>query len=295
MVSAGRFHHAQSQLHRFLNMIGGYTASVNSYSLGASEVILPHVVGTAAEVLRRATTWKAILEHTELVVAFGGMNVKNAWVSPGGVTRHTLPPSLEEAGRRGLQFELFSPLRSDLPEHVHATWHPVVPGTDTAVMLALAHVLVTEGRHDMEFLDRYTVGADRLIAYVRGEEDGVAKTPEWASEVTGIAAATIRDLARRMTEHRTLITVSWGLQRAQHGEQPVWMGIALAALLGQIGLPGGGFGHGYGSMADVGAPTVPYPLPVFPQGRNPVATFIPVAQISHLLENPGGVLEYDGR
>jgi biotin/methionine sulfoxide reductase len=293
--SAGRFHHAQGQLHRFLNCIGGYTASVNSYSLGASEVILPHVVGSAAEVLRRATTWKAILEHTELVVAFGGMNVKNAWVSPGGVTRHTLIPSLAEAGRRGLSFELFSPLRSDLPPDVQATWHPVIPGTDTAMMLALAHVLVTEGLHDTEFLDKYTVGADRLIAYVLGEEDGQPKSPEWAEAISGIAASTIRELARRMVEHRTLVTVSWGLQRTQHGEQPVWMGIALAALLGQVGLPGGGFGHGYGSMADVGAPTVPYPLPLFEQGRNPIDTYIPVAQISHLLENPGGTLDYDGR
>ena len=293
--SAGRFHHAQSQLHRFLNGIGGYTASVNSYSLGASEVILPHIVGTAAEVLRRATTWKAILEHTELVVAFGGMNVKNAWVSPGGVTRHTLAPSLAEAARRGLTFELFSPLRSDLPDDVTATWQPIVPGTDVAVMLALAHVLVTEGLHDVEFLERYTVGADRVIDYVLGREDGVAKTPEWAEPITSIPAETVRALARRMAEQRTLVTVSWGLQRTQHGEQPVWMGIALAALLGQIGLPGGGFGHGYGSMADVGAPTVPYPLPLFEQGRNRVDTYIPVAQISHLLENPGGTLDYDGR
>ena len=53
------------------------------------------------------------------------------------------------------------------------------------------------------------------------------------------------------------------------------MGIALAALLGQIGLPGGGFGHGYGSMADVGAPRCPYPLPTFDQGRNPVSHLHP--------------------
>ena len=294
-ASAGRFHHAQSQLHRFLNRIGGYTASVNSYSLGASEVILPHVVGGAGEVLRRATTWKSILEHTELVVAFGGMNPKNAWVSPGGVTRHTLVPSLAEAGRRGLRFELFSPLRTDLPPDVRPTWHPVVPGTDVAVMLALAHVLVTEGLHDRDFLDRCTVGADRLVAYVVGEEDGTAKTPEWAERISGIPASTTRDLARRMAAARTLVTVSWGLQRTRHGEQPVWMGIALASLLGQIGLPGGGFGHGYGSMADVGAPTVPYNLPAFEQGRNPVDTYIPVAQIARLLEEPGGTLDYDGR
>jgi len=294
-ASAGRFHHAQSQLHRFLNCIGGYTASVNSYSLGASDVILPHVVGDSAEVLRRATTWKAILEHTELVVAFGGMNVKNAFVSPGGVTRHTLPPSLADAGRRGLAFELFSPLRSDLNPDVRATWHPIVPGTDTAVMLALAHVLISEGLHDPEFLERYCVGGDRLLAYVTGAEDGVPKDPAWAERISAIDAATIRDVARRMADHRTLVTVSWALQRTRHGEQPVWMGIALASLLGQIGLPGGGFGHGYGSMADVGAPRVPYPLPVYSVGRNDVDTFIPVAQISALLENPGGVLEYNGR
>jgi biotin/methionine sulfoxide reductase len=294
-ASAGRFHHAQGQLHRFLNCIGGYTASVNSYSLGASEVVLPHIVGGADEVLRRATTWNAILEHTELVVAFGGMNVKNAWVSPGGVTRHTLPPSLEAAARRGLAFELFSPLRSDLIDDVRATWHPIVPGTDVAAMLAIAHELIASGAHDTAFLDQYCVGGDRLVAYVMGDEDGVPKTPEWAAAITSIEPRVFRDLARRMTEHRTLVTVSWSLQRTRHGEQPVWMGIALAALLGQIGLPGGGFGHGYGSMADVGAPRVPYSLPVFRQGRNPVTTYIPVAQITHLLEHPGETLDYDGR
>jgi biotin/methionine sulfoxide reductase len=293
-ASAGRFHHAQSQLHRFLNCLGGYTSSVNSYSLGASEVILPHVVGGTRDVLRRATTWKAILEHTELVVSFGGMNTKNAWVSPGGVTRHTLVPSLDAAARRGLRFELFSPLRTDLPPAVAAAWHPIVPGTDTAVMLALGHTLVSEGLHDRGFLDRCTEGWERLAAYLLGETDGQPKDAAWAAALSGVGADTITGLARRMAAARTLVTVSWGLQRTEHGEQPVWAGLALACLLGQVGLPGGGFGHGYGSMADVGAPTVPYPLPVFDQGRNPVKTFIPVAQITTLLEQPGGMLDYDG-
>jgi biotin/methionine sulfoxide reductase len=293
-ASAGRFHHAQSQLHRFLNCIGGYTRSVHSYSLGASEVILPHVVGGIGEVLARATTWKTILEHTELVVAFGGMNVKSAWTSPGGVTVHRLPPAMAEAARRGLRFELFSPLRTDLAPEVSTAWHPVVPGTDVAVMLALVHVLVTEGLHDAEFLDRYCVGADRLTAYVLGEEDGVAKDPEWAGAISGIAPDVLRDLARRMAASRTLVTVSWALQRTRHGEQPVWMGIALAAFLGQIGLPGGGFGHGYGSEADIGAPRVSLARPVLEQGRNPVGAYIPVAQITRLLEGPGDELDYDG-
>src|SRR5262249_61803238 len=142
---------------------------------------------------------------------------------------------------------------------------------------------------------RYCVGADRLIAYITGDEDGQPKDPAWAAAISGIPAATIVELARRMAANRTLVTVSWALQRTRHGEQPVWMGIALAALPGQIGLPGGGFGHGYGSMADVGLPRVPYPLPTFPIGRNRVDTFIPVAQISTLLENPGGSLDYNAR
>ena len=43
-ASAGRFHHAQSQIHRFLNVIGGYTKSVNTYSFAAAEVMMPHVI-----------------------------------------------------------------------------------------------------------------------------------------------------------------------------------------------------------------------------------------------------------
>jgi len=296
-ASAGRFHHAQSQVHRFLNCIGGYTFSVNDYSDGAAEVILPHVVGArgTGEIIWQGTSWEAILEHTGLVVAFGGMNPKNSAVSSGGMARHMLAPSLAEAARRGLRFELFSPLRADLPPEVEATWHPIVPGTDTAVMLALAHVLVTEDLHDREFLDRFCVGADRLLAYVRGETDGLAKTPEWAESLSAMAAGTIRDLAHRMASERTLISVSYSLQRTRHGEQPVWMGVALAALLGQIGLPGGGFGHGFASSAWIGEPLFRHPRPTLPQGTNPVASFIPCAQITHLLENPGGTLDYDGR
>ncbi len=90
-----------------------------------------------------------------------------------------------------------------------------------------------------------------------------------------------------MAAARTLVTVTWSLQRAEHGEQPVWAGLALAALLGQIGLPGGGFGHGYGSMGDVGSDGPTLPIPALPQGTNPVSDFIPVARIADLLLAPG--------
>lgn len=73
----------------------------------------------------------------------------------------------------------------------------------------------------------------------------------------------VTDLARRMASGRTLVTVTWSLQRIKHGEQAPWMGVTLAAMLGQFGLPGGGFGHGYGSMNEPGLAPVPYPLPTF--------------------------------
>ncbi len=84
-----------------------------------------------------------------------------------------------------------------------------------------------------------------------------------------------------------MVTVSWSLQRVRHGEQAPWMGLTLAAMLGQIGLPGGGFGHGYGSQNEVGMAPLRCRLPTFPQGLNPVTTFIPVAAVSDMLLHPG--------
>ncbi|WP_370357313.1 molybdopterin-dependent oxidoreductase [Catenulispora sp. MAP12-49] len=290
-ASAGRFHHAQSQLHRFLNLAGGFTSSRNSYSLGTSLVVLPHIVGDAEAVLRAGSSWPTITENTELIVAFGGIPAKNVFVTPGGVTRHVTPGALEALSAH---VALISPLRADLPEPVDATWYPIAPATDVALMLALAHTLLVEDLHDRAFLDRYTVGAAEFERYVRGAADGVPKDADWAAARCGIAAEDIRALARRMAASRTLLTVTWSLQRIQHGEQPVWAAIALAALLGQIGLPGGGFGHGYGSMGDVGDHGPQLRLPYLSQGRNPVDEYIPVARIADMLLNPGAQYDYDG-
>ena len=84
-----------------------------------------------------------------------------------------------------------------------------------------------------------------------GETDGQPKDADWAAPISGIPADTIRALARRMAATRTMITASWSLQRAHHGEQPYWAVVLLASALGQIGLPGGGFGFGYGSGAGI--------------------------------------------
>ena len=293
--SAGRLHHAQSQVHRFLNGIGGYVRSVNDYSRGASLVLLPHLVGAAAaaDIRARPVSWPLVAEHTDLLVTFGGVRRSNGWVVPGGHARHAAGELARTAGRSTRVVSL-SAQRDDAMDGLDAEWIGVMPGTDTAVMLALVHVLVVDGLADEAFLARYTVGADRVRAYVLGETDGTPKTPEWAEQVSRTPAGRIRELAHEMAAGRTLVNVVYALQRGERGEQPVFAGLTLAAFLGHVGLPGGGFTHGLGSMGDYGGGRESVRLPTFPQGTNPVAEHIPCARIADLLLGPGTDLAYDG-
>jgi biotin/methionine sulfoxide reductase len=292
--SAGRFHHAQGQLHRFLNCLGGYVASRNTYSNGALTPLMRHVVGSERDYLDKATSWEVIAEHTELFVSFGGVPLKNLSVNPGGIGQHTSQEQLRAAHHRGTSFVLVSPLRDDLSASLDAEWLPVVPGTDIALMLGLAHTLVTEGLADSTFLERYCAGYETFEAYLMGTDGGVPKSPEWAESICQIPAATLRSLARRMARSRTLVNVNYSLQRAHHGEQAPWMAVTLAAMLGQIGLPGGGFGQGYGSLPYVGRRSQYCGPSALPQGENPVEAFIPVARIADMLLAPGQTFDYDG-
>jgi biotin/methionine sulfoxide reductase len=294
-ASAGRFHDAQHQLHRFLNLAGGYVRSVNSYSSGAGSVILPHIIGPQSSVAGNNVSWEELVEESALVLAFGGMALKNNDVGGGGTSRHIARDHLIGARRRGVEFHVIGPLRDDLPGEVEAAWHSIRPGTDVALMLALAHTLVGEGLHDRAFLDRLCAGWEGFEAYLLGKSDGQPKDAPWAAAICGIPADEIIALARRCAGRRTLVTCSMSLQRAEHGEQPVWMGVVLAAMLGQIGLPGGGFAYALGATSNTGKPPLAVPLPTMPTGRNSVADFIPVARIADMLLHPGEAFDYNGK
>ena len=293
-ASAGRFHHAMGQHHRFMNLHGGYTGSVNSYSLGAAEVILRRVVAPFWTMYGEFTSWPVIAENTDLIVMFGGMALKNAQIDGGGAGRHTTQHWLRRCRDACVAFVNVGPLGDDAADFLDAQRLTPRPNTDTAIMLGLAHTLVAEGLHDDAFLARYCVGFGRFRPYLIGESDGQAKDADWAAAIAGVDAEAIRALARRMAAGRTLISVSWSVQRGDHGEQPYWMAVTLAAMLGQIGLPGGGFGFGYGAVASVGNPVGGLAGPSLSAGVNPIDAFIPVARIADLLLNPGGTLAYDG-
>ncbi|MBS0245191.1 MAG: molybdopterin-dependent oxidoreductase [Proteobacteria bacterium] len=292
--SAGRFHHAQSQVHRFLNSIGGYVRSVQNYSYAAADTILPHVIGDKRGLIAHHTTWPQIARHTKLIVMFGGVPRKNAQVSSGGISRHILRESLAEARSNGAQIVSISPICDDTEAAAGAEWLPIRPGTDVALMLGIAHTLLAEQRIDRAFLASHTTGFERFAAYLDGRSDGVAKNADWAAAIAAISADTIRALARRMAANRTMIQMAWSLQRADHGEQPYWMAIVLAAMLGQIGLPGGGFGFGYGSVNGVGHAVPDMSWPSLPQGDNAIRDYIPVARIADMLLDPGGAYDFNG-
>jgi biotin/methionine sulfoxide reductase len=294
--SAGRFHHAQSQVHRFLNSAGGYVRHVDSYSLGAARVVMPHIVAPMDELMMQHHSWSVMQEHTRLMVCFGGIPAKNAQVTPGGDSEHRVRPALAELAQRGCRFVNFSPVRAHLDAPAHAVeWLPIRPGTDAAVMLALATTLVRAGLHDEEFLRRCCVGFERVRDYLLGAADGVVKDAQWAAAISGVNAARIERLARELAGTRSIVNVAWSLQRSEHGEQPYWAAVLLAAVIGQIGLPGGGFGVGYGSINLMGSAHARLPGPTLPQGRNAVKAFIPVARLTDMLLNPGAPYDYNGR
>lgn len=294
-TSAGRFHHAASQLKRMLNLVGGYTGHVDTYSIAAGPVILRHVLGSDEACNGRGTTLDTVADHTETLLIFGSLSPRTAQSDAGGVARHLLEGYLERLSQRRVRCILVSPNRTDLPGWVDAEWWPVRPNTDTALMLALAREIVVGGLADNEFLDRHCTGSDEFLSYLEGAQDGIEKNAEWAAAITGISAAAIRGLAPSLVTTRSMLTVSWSLQRALHGEQPYWAALALACVAGQVGKPGGGVGYGYGSVGGVGPPFGRYKAPALPQLKNPTGSFIPVARISDMLLGPGKPFVYEGK
>ncbi len=293
-ASAGRFHHAPSQLKRFLNACGGFVNSEGNYSFGAALVLLPHIVGNFNVLVEQATRLSNVRDSGSLVVSFGGFPPRNAQVSAGGVGHHCQEADLLACAKAGVKFVNISPVKTDMDDALRPEWLPPIPGSDVAVMLGLAHTLYTENLHDRSFLDRYTVGFDSFVPYLLGERDGIARDAEWAHKHSAIPAERIRMLAREMVSKRTLISTAFSLQRADFGEQPLWMTIVLAAMIGQIGLPGGGYGFGYGSDASIGVLGRPIDWPALPMGKNPVRDSIPVAMIAEMLLNPGGDYQFNG-
>lgn len=252
--STGNVHVSRTLLHRFMNLSGGFTGVTGDYSTGAAQVIMPHVTGSN-QVYEQQTSWPVVLENSKVVV-FWGLNpistLRVAWTS----SDEQGFKYFEQLKNSDKEIIIIDPIKTVSGKYFEgkARWIAPRPNTDVAMMLGMAQHLYSQGKYDKEFLQNYTVGFEKFVPYLTGQSDGVAKTPEWASEICGIGADVIKELAIKFYENRTMIMAGWGIQRAHHGEQAHWMIVTLCAMLGQIGLAGGGFGFSY-HYANGGAPT----------------------------------------
>ncbi len=94
---------------------------------------------------------------------------------------------------------------------VHADrWIPIMPNTDAAMYLAITYHWFKNGTYDKEYLKTHAVGVEKYEAYVMGEEDGVPKTPEWATPITGVPSRVIKALAEEWASKRTTVVIGNG-------------------------------------------------------------------------------------
>jgi trimethylamine-N-oxide reductase (cytochrome c) len=306
----GQFHSCTNHMNRAVGMHGNFVRKVGDYSTGAGQVILPYVLGST-EVYSQGTSWPLILENSKTIILWASDPVKNLQVGWTCETHESLgyfEQLRDKVADGSIRVISVDPVRSKTQNFIGCEQLYIHPQTDVPFMLAVAHTLYSEGLHDQEFLDVYALGFERFIQYVLGEsEDKVEKTPEWAAEICGVEAERIREFARLIAADRTQLVFGWGVQRQQHGEQPYWMGAVLAAMLGQIGLPGGGisYSHHYSS---VGVPASGASTPgAFPLnldlGKKPkhdstdfmgASSTIPVARWIDCLLEPGGKIQYNG-
>lgn len=291
--STGKLHSAPTLVRRLLGLHGGYVDNTGDFSVAAAMAILPHVLG-GIEVYEQQTAWPTVIKHADTVVLWGCDLLKNNQIG-WAPTDHYTYGAVRQLKRKGTRVISVDPRATDAANYLDAQWVAPRPNTDTALMLGLAHTLYSEKLYDPDFVHKYTVGFGKFLPYLLGKSDGRPKSAEWAEQITTVPAATIKKLARTMAQGRTMIMAGWAIQRQDHGEQPYWMLVTLASMLGHIGLPGGGFGMSY-HYANGGSLTAKGPsLPGISAGSNPVKTSIPFAHgLSDMLLNPGKSVDFNG-
>ena len=159
-------------------------------------------------------------------------------------------------------------------------WVPIRPGSDGALIAAIAYVLMNEGLVDQQFVDTHCLGFDEehmpegvpagnsYRAYIMGEgPDKTVKTPQWAETITGYPAEKIIRLAREIGSTKPCCVIQgWGPQRHANGDTMSRSIAMLAILTGNVGIAGGGSGSAE-SVSQIGFPRMP-------EGTNPVKTRI---------------------
>lgn len=230
---------------RLMNCYGGFLSHYGTYSTAQISCAMPYTYGS------NDGNSTSDIENSKLVVMFGN-NPAETRMSGGGITYY-----LEQARERSnARMIVIDPRYTDTAAGREDEWIPIRPGTDAALVAGIAWVLINENLVDQAFLDTYCVGYDEKTlpadapknghykAYILGQgDDGVAKTPQWASRITGIPVDRIIKLAREIGSTRpAYICQGWGPQRQANGELTSRAIAMLPILTGNVGINGGNSG-----------------------------------------------------
>ncbi len=265
---------------RLFNLLGGSLKRYGNYSYAQVATCTKFSYGENAEQGDKnempSNSFEDSLENSELVVMFGN-NPQETRMSGGGILYTS-----QQLKRKGVKVIVIDPMYSETAMVLADQWIPIRPGTDTALVSAIVHVLISENLHDQEFLDKYVQGFDEehmpegipagnsYHSYIMGKgPDGIEKTPAWAASITGIPEDVIRKLAIEIGRAKPCaITQGWGPQRHMNGENQARAIYTLAAVTGNVGIVGGGTGGRDGWYWRINK--------TFPAGDNPVEATIPL-------------------
>jgi len=247
--------HTAGTLGKALSMFGGYTASYGNIS---SEGAVWAVMATYGDVM--VGNSRPDMLNSKLIIMWG-------WDPVRMISGSDTIGMLIKAKEKGIPIISIDPRYHDSAQTLASEWIPIIPGSDAAMMIAMAYVMIQQDLQDQAFLDKYTVGFDKFRDYVMGKEDGIAKTPEWASVICGVPAAKITELARLYAKTKPACLMDCqGPARAEYGEQYNRCAITLTAMTGNVGKPGGSacgglMGIPYGHMfRSAGVPGVKNPV-----------------------------------
>ena len=176
--------HHPSLTSRLLSMAGGYTSIWGVTSFGAGMSAEHASYGSYF-----ASNTRDDLLNSRLIILWG-------WDPATSVGGPNTSWYLAQARDRGVKIVTVDPKYSDSAATFAGKWIPIYPGTDAAMLIAMAYVMIKENLQDQEFLDKYTIGFEEFKEYVLGETDNIEKSPAWAEPITGVPASVIESLGR---------------------------------------------------------------------------------------------------